>query len=266
MIGQGTDVQMACIDVSPEMISFVGSGSIGHEVWPEDSVGFLIEFGEGKQPDKVQFFDSPQANDFCADGSGRKLVFLVARTACHRILGKGLDLDDRQICYLPTMLASIAIAIRDSRLAEAARKPYRLAKSIELLCELLALIAQRKLIAITGNRHVSETDRQRLLLARQLIDASWSEKLTLDDIGRACGLNRNKLTSGFREMFDCSVVDAITEQRLRAARGMLLSTELPVSSIGYKCGYMNNASFARAFSRHFGVAPTQFRAMEGVVA
>jgi AraC family transcriptional activator of pyochelin receptor len=40
---------------------------------------------------------------------------------------------------------------------------------------------------------------------------------------------------------------------------MLLTTDLPVSSVGYESGYMNNASFSRAFGRRFGRSPTDFR-------
>ncbi len=43
------------------------------------------------------------------------------------------------------------------------------------------------------------------------------------------------------------------------ARQMLAASDLPVASIGYRCGYLNNASFTRAFSRRFGIAPTQLR-------
>ena len=61
-------------------------------------------------------------------------------------------------------------------------------------------------------------------------------------------------------MFDCSVAEAIAERRLGGAHQLLLVTDLPVSAIGYRCGYSNNASFARAFSRRFGLAPSQVRA------
>jgi AraC family transcriptional activator of pyochelin receptor len=60
-------------------------------------------------------------------------------------------------------------------------------------------------------------------------------------------------------MFAMSVADAIADRRLGGARQLLLATDLPVSAIGYKCGYLNNASFTRAFSRRFGQAPTQLR-------
>ncbi|MFP5455342.1 MAG: helix-turn-helix domain-containing protein, partial [Alphaproteobacteria bacterium] len=56
------------------------------------------------------------------------------------------------------------------------------------------------------------------------------------------------------------VADALAEKRLECARTMLLSTDLAVASVGYRCGYLNNASFTRAFTRRFGVAPSQYRA------
>ena len=93
-----------------------------------------------------------------------------------------------------------------------------------------------------------------------MIDERWRENPTLDGIARACGLNRTKLTRGFRSMFACSVSDAIAERRLGGARQMLLATDLPIASVGYRCGYLNNASFARAFARRFGEAPSQLRA------
>ncbi len=93
-----------------------------------------------------------------------------------------------------------------------------------------------------------------------MIDDRWNEKLTLDAIARACGLNRAKLTRGFREMFNCSIAEALAERRLLEARRLLLTTDLPVSSIGYESGYLNNASFSRAFSRHFGHSPSDYRA------
>ena len=75
----------------------------------------------------------------------------------------------------------------------------------------------------------------------------------------ACGINRANLTRGFRAMFRCSIADALAERRLGGARVMLLSTDLPVASVGYACGYLN-AALTRAFSRRFGLPPSQLRA------
>jgi len=56
-----------------------------------------------------------------------------------------------------------------------------------------------------------------------------------------------------------SVGEALADKRLAEARRQLLATDLPVSVIGYRTGYSNNASFTRAFGRHFGVSPTDLR-------
>ena len=145
-------------------------------------------------------------------------------------------------------------------LAAEARTPYRLAKSIELLCEAVRLHGERALIPFTADGVLSLADSRRLIAARQMIDDRWNEKLTLDAIARACGLNRAKLTRGFKEMFDCTIAEALAARRLLEASRLLLTTDLPVSSVGYESGYLNNASFSRAFGRHFGRSPSHYRA------
>jgi AraC family transcriptional activator of pyochelin receptor len=161
--------------------------------------------------------------------------------------------------HLPSDMRAIALAILDSRSDCTASMTLRMAKSIELLCVAFEKFSDQSLIPADGAGDLSATEAQRIAAARRLIDERWNEKLTLDSIARSCGINRVKLTRGFRSMFDMSVADAILERRLGGARELLLVTDLPVSSIGYRCGYLNNASFSRAFSRRFGQTPSHFR-------
>jgi AraC family transcriptional activator of pyochelin receptor len=178
---------------------------------------------------------------------------------------RSLDFADGSIRQLPSNIRTIALAVRDCRLAEAAATPYRLAKCIELLCEILTAYAEGVLTEVGGLVSLSLGDTQRVLAARKLIDDHWHEKLTLDQIARRCGLNRSKLARGFRELYGCTVTEALAERRLGEARRQLIATDLPVSLIGYRTGYLNNASFARAFGRRFGLSPSDFRAC-GVAA
>ncbi|QUT06511.1 helix-turn-helix transcriptional regulator [Sphingobium phenoxybenzoativorans] len=247
------------IDVSPEMISLIGSGSVGPDIPCADTVAFLIAFGVAEAPPTLCFHARPARKILDAD-LGNRLILIVKSDACLRILGHPLSLRDGGAYHLPAPLRAIAFTIRDCGLPEGARTPYRLAKSIELLCDILRAHADGAVIPVGADGVLTHADSQRVLAARRLIDERWSEKLTLDMIARSCGLNRAKLTRGFRDMFDCSVADAISDQRLGEAGQMLIATDLPVSSIGYKCGYLNNASFTRAFARRFGLAPTQYRA------
>ena len=135
------------------------------------------------------------------------------------------------------------------------------AKCVELFCETFAALVDDALVPPPMPKpRLSERDTRRIVHARLVIDEQWREKLTLDAIARTCGVNRAKLTRGFRALFGVTIADAIAERRLGGARQMLLATDLPVSSVGYACGYQNNASFTRAFSRRFGVVPTRLRA------
>jgi AraC family transcriptional activator of pyochelin receptor len=238
------------VEVSHEMVSFVGAGLVPTNGWPDGSVGMSFRLGDASlgfhaQPTGAAMLESD-------------LAFVVTADACQRIFGFVPRADARW--HLPTDLRAIVIALVDCRLPAPARETLRLAKSIELLCAMFEKLAADDLVPSDGSGDLNELDARRIVAARRLIDERWNEKLTLDSIARACGINRAKLTRGFRSMFAMTVADAIADMRLGGASEMLRSTDLPISSIGYRCGYLNNASFTRAFSRRYGIAPTRYRA------
>lgn len=243
------------IQVSHEMAALLGTGEMPDRPWPADPVALGFRFGGVGIPATLHCHPFPTASDL----AGEPLVLIVSADTVGRLFGP-FPRSDVHAFHITRELREIAIAIRDCTLPEAARTPYRLAKCIELLCDTFRLIGDGALVPVLGDSLLSEEDSRRILAARAMIDERWAEKLTLDKLSRACGLNRAKLTRGFREMFDCSIADALAEKRLEGARRLLLSTDLPIASIGYRCGYLNNASFTRAFTRRFGSAPTQYRA------
>lgn len=256
----GGNGHLEWIEVSPEMTAVIGRGLAANVPLPSDPV--ILQFdtgGAGVQP--AVRIGAVESSSDDAD-----LLFLfVARDALHRIGGSNPVDDDAAGYHLPTELRTIALALRDCPMTGEPRNVYRLAKSLELLCETVRMWADRALVPLAPEGDLSFADTSRLINARRLIDERWHEKLTLDSIARACGLNRAKLTRGFRELFACTIAEALAERRLGEASRMLLTTDKPVSSIGYENGYLNNASFARAFSRRFGRSPSDFRAC-GVAA
>lgn len=237
------------IDVSPEMVAFIGAGPLPVPAWPVPGVGFAYRLAAG-----TFAFDPDPHADRLADA---EIAFVVTADACTRIFGGAPSRAAEW--HLPADLRGVALTIRDIPSANAAATTLRLAKCIELLCVTFAKLGDGTLVPADGGGALSTAEAQRIAEARRLIDERWHEKLTLDSISRACGLNRAQLTRGFRSMFAMSVADAITDRRLGGARDLLLATDLPISSIGYRCGYLNNASFTRAFARRFGQAPKSFR-------
>jgi AraC family transcriptional activator of pyochelin receptor len=247
---------MDAIEVSPEMLTLFGIGPIGDHDLPAAPVAFELNFAEGSP--RFTFHAAPTLSRL-GQGLDERLLLIVAREACERLLGGALELEDGAVLHVPAELGIIAAAIRNCALPPAASLPYRLAKSIELVCEILNGLREGSLSEAVPAATLTQRDVERVAAARKLIDECWSEKLTLGQIGRRCGLNRSKLARGFRALYDCSVTEALLERRLTEARSQLLSTDLPVGVIGYRSGYNNNASFSRAFCRRFGVPPSDFR-------
>lgn len=239
---------MERISVSPEMTVVVGPGDAGVPDLP-DPVVFAFSF-DGTPTLAV----GASSSDRC----GAALRLYVTTAACRRLFGRVPD--GPMTYHLSANLRTIALAVRDCSLDGAAGTTLRGAKCVELFCETFAALIGNSLVPANDELAMSERDTRRIVQARHVIDEQWREKLTLDAIARACGVNRAKLTRGYRALFGVTIAGAIAERRLGGARQMLLATDLPVSSVGYACGYQNNASFTRAFSRRFGVVPTRLRA------
>jgi AraC family transcriptional activator of pyochelin receptor len=252
------------IDVSPEFSVVVGRGPFDTDRLPADGVGFVLTWGGAGAAASLRIVEPPSEVLFDAEASEHpdQLLLFVGRTALTRLGGEAPTEADRRGYHAPTELLAIAFAARDCAMEGEALIVYRAGKSMELLCEAIRLRRDGRLVPMPTGGAISLADSRRVMDARRMIDERCHEKLTLESIARACGLNRAKLTRGFREMFDCTIAEALSERRLDQARALLLTTDLPVSSIGYQAGYLNNASFARAFTRRFGSCPSDFRAAQ----
>ena len=252
--GMGFSVELEAIDVSAEMLTLLGAGDAGRHRWPPRSIAF--EFDDQL---RCTFHATPRPSSLKERADAARMIMLIDLAACERLYGSVPEFEDGATYLLPADLRAIAVAIRGCQMPTEAALPYRLAKSIEFVCEILRALRAGELIA-AGRATLSLADYRRVAAARQLIEDHWEQPLSLSSIARRCGLNRSKLSRGFRELYRCSVTEALSERRLCEARRQLLATDLPVGLIGYRTGYQNNASFSRAFCRRFGVPPSDFRA------
>jgi AraC family transcriptional activator of pyochelin receptor len=234
---------------------YMGPGAVPELDPQSDSVRILFDLGRNGQATLA-------IGDPHREGSS-DMVFVVDRAGCREVIGIVPDVTG--VWHLPGEQRAMVMAILQCSLPEPASQTLRTVKAIELLCALTTDLASGRLVRADGSGELCELDTQRIISARRMIDERWHEKLTVDTIARACGVNRAKLTRGFRLIFGSTIADTIAENRLSGARKMLFATDLPIAMIGYRCGYLNNAAFTRAFSRRFGLAPSSLRA-SGVLA
>jgi AraC-like DNA-binding protein len=131
------------------------------------------------------------------------------------------------------------------------------AKATELVCLMSQVLNDRDaedMPVKLGTRDVEALHEVRRILARNL-DARPS----LEALSRQVGINRNKLTYGFRHLFDQTISEFCLESRLQESWRLLHETELPVALIAERIGYTQPAAFCTAFRQRFGATPLQAR-------
>lgn len=241
------------VTVSHEMTTLVGYGPVPDMPLPADAAVFLFEgFSAGQSPTLSYRHECD-----LEDAEDMELVFVVKRSACLRLFSTPASRN--QSWHLPSGLRMMALSIVACDAEGETLQTLRLARSIELLCQVHAALADGTLLPSASEGWISETDIARIAAARRLIDQRWHEKLTIGQLSRAVGINRDKLVRGFRELYGATIAQILSERRLAEARSLLLASDLPVARVAYRCSYQNNASFTRAFTRRFGVPPTEMR-------
>lgn len=134
----------------------------------------------------------------------------------------------------------------------ALKRMYLSAKALELTA--LALGALQPAPAASTPGGPSRADVERLHHARDLLLADLQHPPALPELARRVGVNVNKLTTGFRQLFGCSVYACVREQRMAQAHALLAAGEMSVSEAAYACGY-TDSHFSKAFQRRYGVLP-----------
>ncbi len=245
------------IRVSDELT--IITGDAWPKVSPDDRIHMIYDQAAAGSQARLRLM---QATEWGRHAGTTGVLLLVCSKAFRRLGGQELRPQDRLGYYLPPHCRAITAAIANPlpSLGEAARDAYSTAKAVELLCETLRLLQDCELVPLAPVGMLSLSDSRRIIAARDMIEQHCAEKLTLNGIARSCGINRAKLTRGFRDMFACTIAEAIANRRLQQAGRLLLTTDLPVGCIGHESGFANNASFARAFGRHYGRSPSQYRA------
>ena len=134
-----------------------------------------------------------------------------------------------------------------------------------LLAESAALeLTARSLLIVNNGAEASRArligkDYAKVLIVRDMIEASPSTDFTLHDLAREAGLSASALKSKFPLAFGQSVFDFLRDVRLSRARQGIEEQGWTVSEAAYFAGYKHRSNFAMAFRRKFGVAPSTLK-------
>ncbi len=145
------------------------------------------------------------------------------------------------------------------RLSDANRDtgPYRPLR-LRLLVHELLLLATRDWQPPSERRTSPPGDFDRVKQAIEAVFASRS-RINTDEAARLCGLSRNRFSSVVQSVTGITFADFSLRFRLSGAARQLLCTEDPLKAVARDWGFNDESHLCRAFTLHYGVAPSQFR-------
>lgn len=136
------------------------------------------------------------------------------------------------------------------------RRTYMRGKSLDLLATVISALGGPA-SGSTPTLRLSPADLEKFALVRSVMCAHLDGRWTLGELARRVGINRNKLALGFKAVYGVSVQSFWRDARLDRARQVLEDGATSVTEVALSSGYSGLASFTRAFTRRFAIAPRE---------
>ena len=131
----------------------------------------------------------------------------------------------------------------------------------DMLCEALvsALIANSKHLKKLPVKHIKTAHHllRKLSVAHNYILQQSQEKLSITELSQHCALSEFHFIRTFKQVYDISPYQLHMQIRLEKARQQLAAS--PVSEVAQSLGFYDSRALARAYKKHFGVAPGRHR-------
>ena len=91
------------------------------------------------------------------------------------------------------------------------------------------------------------------------IDRYYTAALGIEELADHVKLSASHLHARFKEFVGMTPHHYLIRQRMRSARHMLATGDLPIKAVAGDIGYANPESFCRAFKQHFGITAAGYR-------
>lgn len=82
---------------------------------------------------------------------------------------------------------------------------------------------------------------------------------TIESAAKVASMSRSGFAKRFKDLLAMNFFDYLTRLRMRDARELLTTTDLPVMNIGERVGYQSELSFVKAFKKLHNMTPRAWR-------
>jgi AraC-like DNA-binding protein len=101
--------------------------------------------------------------------------------------------------------------------------------------------------------------------ATALIQSDFARAITLQETAARVSASPRQVRRAFAEVGGTTFRAYVHDVRMARAAELLASTETSVREIGARVGYTQPSQFTKAFKRFFGLTPTRFKLIGGLL-
>lgn len=95
--------------------------------------------------------------------------------------------------------------------------------------------------------------------AHTYVGINYDRAITTSKVATALGYNADYLGRIYRQVYGCTLTEAIHRRRVKAACQYLLDSNLTLEQISQKCGFSDPDYFRRVFRRYMQISPGHYR-------
>jgi AraC-like DNA-binding protein len=157
---------------------------------------------------------------------------------------------------LRRLVLCVAAGATDSR-AKAGSKAF--------LLEVIYLLAEHLHSGSAADTALARQSQRASRLSRLIdyINASFSERITVNDAAALVGMSRTPFMKLFRRATGSTFVSYLNQARLKEGRRLLSETDLSIAQVAASVGFSDQSYFDRRFRLRFGEAPRDYRRRVG---
>jgi AraC-like DNA-binding protein len=94
---------------------------------------------------------------------------------------------------------------------------------------------------------------------KELVEAHIEQTDSIENLAMLTHCSVSTFKRRFREIFDTTPAKYRLRLRLSRVADLLKTSDSPISSIGYACGFETPEHLSRAFKKQYGLSPSQYR-------
>jgi AraC-like DNA-binding protein/ligand-binding sensor protein len=127
----------------------------------------------------------------------------------------------------------------------------KLKASVKVLETILSYIFSTKLVTLTKTKFLNRLNAY--------IDRHIADDIHVSDLSAYINISRTRLYELSKSYLDCGLSEYITNKKILYAKNLLKDTEIKISDLAEKVGFMDYNYFSKVFRKKTGVSPREYR-------